>query len=142
MAGKSTGVSRSVPPSPALRSEQRRLVEELLAGKDVTAACKAAGVGRTTAYRWMGQPAFQSALREADREVLTATSRRLARIGGKAVQVLLILMSDPETPPSARIRAADAVLGKALQLRETVDIEERLSALEAAAGQQEKTDHG
>lgn len=41
----------------------------------------AAEVHRTTAYRWMGQPAFTAALREADREVLNATSQQLARLG-------------------------------------------------------------
>ena len=138
MARTSSGVSHPVSSSPTLRPEQRRLIAALLVENDVTAACEAAEVVRSTAYRWMGQPAFQAALREAERGVLTATSRRLAGLGGRAVQVLKDVMGDPEVPAAVRVRAADAVLAKTLQLRETVDLEERLSALEAAAAQQER----
>lgn len=125
-------VSQPVPPSPTLRPEQRRLIQELVAGKDMAAACEAARVGRSSAYRWLGQPTFAAALREADREVLIATSRRLARISGKAVQTLLVMMSDPTVPAAVRVRAADSVLSKVIQLREAVEFDERLSALESA----------
>lgn len=130
-------LSRPDPASPVLTGKQRQLVQGLLVHGEVTAACKAAGVSRTTAYRWMGQPAFTAALRVADREVLTATSRRLARLGVKAVEVLEETLDDPEAPAAVRVRAADAVLTKLLQIRDAVDLDERLTALEAAAQEQE-----
>jgi hypothetical protein len=42
-------------------------------------------------------------------------------------------MSDPEAPISARIRAADTVFSRLLQLRNLVDLEKRVSELEDRA---------
>ena len=138
MASTPAEVSYAAPSTPTLTPKQRQLVLALLVANDVAAACEAAQVPRSTAYRWMNQPAFAAALREADREVLRATSRRLARLGVKAVQVLEETLDDPEAPTAVRVRAADAVLTKLLQIRETVDMDERLTALEAAAAHKER----
>ena len=116
----------------AVTPKQRQFIQALLACGDVVSACEEATVSRSTAYRWMQEPAFMSALREAEREALLATSRRLVRLGGKAVQVLEDTLGDVEAPAAVRVRAADSVLTKLLQLRETVDLEERIAALEAA----------
>jgi predicted ArsR family transcriptional regulator len=116
---------------PTLTVKQRELVEALLVHGDAKAAYEAVEVSRSTAYRWMGLPAFAAALRDAERELLTATSRRLARLGIKAVQVLDDTLGDPDAPAAIRVRAADAVLTKLLQIRESVDLDERLAALEA-----------
>ena len=129
----SAAVPVAVPAS--LTPKQRQFIQALLTDGDVAAACETASVGRSTAYRWMQEAAFAAALREAEREALLATSRRLVRLGGKAVQVLEDTLGDHEAPAAVRVRAADSVLTKLLQLRETVDLEERIAALEAAIAQ-------
>lgn len=125
-------------PAAAPSPKQHRLIQELLVHGEIVAACKAAEVGRSTAYKWFQLPTFTTALREAEREALTATARRLSRLGLKAVEVLDDTLSDPEAPAAVRVRAADAVLTKLLQLRESVDLDERITAIEQALAHQEE----
>lgn len=50
-------------PSP-LTDRQQKLLIELVRTNDIKAACRAAGIGRTTAYRWLDQPEFSNELRQ------------------------------------------------------------------------------
>ncbi len=50
-------------------------------------------------------------------------------------------MSDLTVPPASRARAADAELGRLLQLRELVMLEARLTTLEEAAGIANRCEH-
>jgi hypothetical protein len=43
-------------------------------------------------------------------------------------------MNDPETPAATRVRAADVVLARLLQLRELATLEARVADLERRAG--------
>ena len=126
-------------PAPATLSvRQRQFLTALLVNGEVVAACEQSGVSTSTAYRWLREPTFIDALREAERAAIQATSRRLARLGATAVQVLDDAMTDPTAPLTTRVRAADVVLTKLLQLRELVDMDERITALEAAIQEQER----
>jgi len=51
---------------PVLTPKQRKAVEALLLTGDVSAAAKAAGVSRESLYRWLRQPLFLAAVREAE----------------------------------------------------------------------------
>jgi hypothetical protein len=64
-------------------------------------------------------------------------SRLLVRLGRTAVATLAKAMSDPTVPAASRVRAADAALGRLLQLRELATLEARITALEEAAGLEE-----
>ena len=114
-----------------LTPRQRTFIEALLVQGEVMAAANQASVPRSTAYRWFQQPTFASALREAEREALMATARRMSRLGVKAVKVLDDVLDDADVPVAVRVRAAEAVLTKLLTLREAVDLEDRLSRVEA-----------
>ncbi len=112
-----------------LTPKQRRAVAALLTCGDVSAAAQAAGVNRGTLYRWLKQPAFQQALREAEGEALADLQRRLVSLGSDAADVLAAAMQTSEETRT-RLRAADVVLGRLLQLRELIDLERRVSELE------------
>jgi phage terminase small subunit len=115
-----------------LTPKRRAFVRALLVEKDTKAAAKAAGVAERTAYRWVGEPAIQGAILDAEGDALEAVTRGLLRLAHDAVDTLGDAMGDKEAATSARVRAADIVLQRLLQLRELVTLEERLSALEAA----------
>ncbi len=117
-----------------LSSKQRRAVEALLTTGEVAAAAREVGVNRGTLYRWLQEPAFLAAVREAEAKALDELSRLLVRLSRTAVGTLAKAMSDPATPASTRVRAADAVLGRLLQVRELAQLEARVQALEQAAG--------
>ena len=113
-----------------LTPRQRKAVESLLTTGDISQAAKAAGVSRETLYRWMRQEDFTAALQEAERQALESLSRALVSLGSQATETLQAAMSDTKSPAGARVRAADIVLARLLQLRELVTLEERVTELE------------
>lgn len=117
-----------------LSPRQRKAVEALLVTGDVSAAAKEAGVSRESLYRWLKQPAFLEAVREAEARALDELSRLLVRLGRSAATTLAKAMGDAETPAATRVRAADVVLARLLQLRELATLEARVADLERLAG--------
>ena len=120
-----------------LTAKQRKAVEALLTTGEVAAAAQAAGVSRDTLYRWLKQPAFLAAVREAEARALDDLSRLLVRLGRTATATLAKAMGDPSAPWATRVRAADAALGRLLQLRELATLESRVAELERLAGLEE-----
>lgn len=118
----------------SLSPKQRKAVSALLATGEVKAASVEAGISRDTLHRWLHDPAFLAAVREAEAEALDELSRLLVRLGRTAVATIARAMSDPVTPAATRVRAADVALSRLLQLRELAQLEARVQALEAAAG--------
>lgn len=116
-----------------LSPRQRRAVEALMTTGEVHAASQAVGVSRQTIYRWMGESTFRAAMRASEAQALDDLSRSLVHLGRTAADTLASAMSDPATPPATRVRAADAVLGRLLQLRELATLEARVEELERAA---------
>ncbi len=115
-----------------LSPKQRRALEALFTQGDVSGAAKAAGVSRQSLYRWLGEPGFSTALRKAESMALDGLSRTLVRLGDKAAGALEAALDDDEAPHSVKLRAADVVTGRLLQVRELVTIEQRLAAIEQA----------
>ena len=112
---------------------QKKAIEALTKTGQVTQAAEAAGVARKTVYQWLHQEAFSRALDAATTEALAELSRQLVALGSLAVDTLRGVMTDTEATQSARVRAADILINRLLQLRQLVDLEERVSRLEAAA---------
>ena len=115
-----------------LTPEQLRAVVALLEHGDKSKAARSAGVGRTTLYRWLREDEnFQAALEEGTRQALKEFSANLVRLAQKAVRTLeaAVDSTDP-LHMHHRLRAADIVTNRILAVREAIDLEERLSALE------------
>jgi RES domain-containing protein len=123
-----------MPENQTLSTKQRKALEALLQTGEVSHAATVAGVSRDTMYRWMKQPAFVAAVRHAESQAIDEVSRVLIRLSRSAVGTLAAAMADREGPFGPRIRAADITLSRLLQVRELAVLEERLAALEAAAG--------
>lgn len=117
-----------------LTPKQRKAVESLLSTGEVTAAAKEVGISRATLHRWLTEPAFLDAVRDAESRALDDLSRLLVRLGRTATATLARAMNDPAAPYATRVRAADASLGRLLQLRELATLETRVRSLETAAG--------
>jgi transposase-like protein len=117
-----------------LTARQGKAVAALLTSGDVAAAAQAVGVDKATLYRWMRQPAFLAAVRAAEAAALDELSRSLVRLGRTAAGTLEAAMDDPAVPWATRVRAADAALGRLLQLRELATLEARVAELERSVG--------
>jgi AcrR family transcriptional regulator len=114
-----------------LTPEQLRALVALLEHGDKAKAARAAKVSRSTLYRWLRDDAiFQVALEAATRQALREFSTTLVRLAQKAAQALDDAL-DSGQEIHHRLRAADIVTGRLLAVRELVDLEERLSRLEA-----------
>jgi hypothetical protein len=125
-------------PTPGeITGKRRRAVEALLSTGEVSAAAREAGIHRDTLHRWLKEPAFLQAVREAEAAALDELSRLLVRLGRTAAATLAKAMSDPAVPWSTRVRAADASLGRLLQLRELATLEARVTELERFSGLEE-----
>ena len=125
---------RQNPTPEHLTSKQRKAVEALLSTGEVSAAAREAGIHRDTLHRWLKQPTFVAAVRETEARALDDLSRLLVRLGRTAATTLATAMSDASAPYPTRVRAADATLGRLLQLRELATLEARVAELERAAG--------
>lgn len=118
-----------------LTPKQRRAVAALVEHGEIQAAATAANVARSTLYEWLQQPAFTSALRDAEAAALRELTRGLLALGKRATGAIAGVLDDPDATAAAKLRAADVVLGKLLQLRELVELEERVAALEQRIGE-------
>lgn len=117
-----------------ITTRQRRAIAALLSTQTVERAAEQAKVGPRTLYRWMAEDApFRAALTVAEGDAIGAATRRLVALQDGAVTTIAMVMADRTIAPATRLRAATAVLDYLLKLRELVDFETRLSALEAAA---------
>jgi hypothetical protein len=108
---------------------QRKAIECLMTAANTTQAALAANVNRATIYKWMADDTFKSALREAEGEAVEGLSRALVNLGDSASSALRDALL-PSQKIATRLRAAEIVIGNLLRLRELVDFESRLIALE------------
>jgi hypothetical protein len=127
-------MSRNVTSQPALTGKQRKAVEALLATGEITAAAKEVGIARETLQRWLHQPAFSQAVKDAEAKAIDDLSRMLVRLGRTATATLAKAMTDSATPMATRVRAADVSLSRLLQLRELATLEARVTELERSVG--------
>jgi hypothetical protein len=113
-----------------LKPREKQFCQAVLT-RDVKNAATECGISETTAHRWIRRDDIQAAIGELEADALEMISRRLLLLADGAAAVLDAVLSDPAAKPGDRLRAADLVLSNLLRVRELVDIESRLSALEA-----------
>ena len=116
-----------------LSRKQEEAILALLANRNVEDAARASNVPVRTLFRWLKEPLFNAAYREAKKAAFAQAVARLHHLTGAAVSTLGKVMLDAGTPPSTRVRAADSILNHTIKAIETEDIEARLVELEQSA---------
>jgi hypothetical protein len=81
----------------------------------------------------MKEREFDAAYRAGKRAAFGQAVARLQQGTSAAATTLLKMMIEPGTPPSVRVRAAEAIFNHAAKAIEIEDVEARVSALERAA---------
>ena len=102
----------------------------LLTHNTISEAAHACGVGEVTLWRWLQNPEFQEAYRQAKREAFSQAISRLQAESGKAVATLVEIATTGQKE-SARVMAARTILELAVRAVEVEELEERVSKLEA-----------
>ena len=115
-------------PSEMLTERQRRLLLELIKTPDIQSAARAAGIGRTTAYRWLSQPTFRSALTLQRNTALSEALNSIKSQTTRAAQELIALLETKDE--RLRWRICSEILRNSIKVRELEEIEERLALLE------------
>jgi HEAT repeat protein len=107
----------------------------LASGKTLQHAALAAGVSERTAARRWSDAAFRRRVTELQAETLGQAMGRLADGAIAAVATLRKLLRVKKE--GIRLQAAKALLELTMKMRQTVDQEQRLQALEAALADKE-----
>ena len=111
--------------------KQEDAIAALLTQRNIEEAARAAGIGARTLLRWLKVPEFQAAYRDARRAAFSQSVARLQQ--GATAAATTMLMLDPNTPASVRIRAAECIMNHSSKAIEIEDVEARVAELERAA---------
>ena len=115
-----------------LEPGQERAIIALLSEPTLRAAAVSAGISETTLWRWLKDPDFALAYREARKEVIEQATAQLQALASEAVRTLGQILRDDKAAPHVRASAAARVLALAYKSRELDDLESRLETLEAS----------
>lgn len=115
-------------------AEQRKKNEDALlvalaCGATVESAARQCGLSERTIYRRLGESAFQDRLRGVRSDMVGRAAAMLSAAGLESVRTLLELQK-PTVSAAVRLGAARAVLEIGLKMREVVELEQRMAALE------------
>lgn len=113
------------------KSGHRReaFIAALMTHGEVESAARAVGVSTATAYRWLKDPDFAAEYRKAQSKVLEKALRRLQCAAEGAVKTLERNLDAEEAKD--QIAASKAILAAAMKGAELLDLNERLTKLEA-----------
>src|ERR1017187_214063 len=115
-----------------LKPKQEEAIIALLSSRTVEDAARAVKITPRTLYRWLNEPGFAAAYRQARRTAFAQCTARLQQASNAAASVLLRVMTDAATPAAVKVRASDSVLHHAEKASEIEDIEARVAELERA----------
>jgi len=125
-------------PEKVITVKQQKAITALLSERTARDAAKKAGVNEKTLYTWLNSdPAFRSALREAESGLLETVTRRLGVGQSLALDTLESLIQKAKHE-STKLTACVSWLNMFVKYRDMKDIDERLTALEAAINDNKK----
>ena len=114
-----------------MTDRKEKALQALLVSPTRKAAAAAAGIDPETLRRYLKDPKFLQAYRDAAADTMDAATRQLQGTLNAAADRLLKIVNDDEQPPAAQIQAARTLLEFALKFTEFNDI---LQQLETAEG--------
>ncbi len=110
--------------------QNARAIASILSGATMQEAAKAAGVSRSTLYRWLKEPSFVSALNAARAIELDRVRNLLTCLAESSLVVLQKALLSADTPTSLKVRVADIILARLIQIHPLGEVEQRLYKLE------------
>ena len=105
----------------------------LASGQTVTETARLTSVGERTLARWLADPGFRQGVAHLRAEMVARALGKMADGMAEAADTLRVLLN--AEGESVRLGAARSILELGTKLRDAVEIEERLAALESRAGE-------
>lgn len=115
----------------SITTKQQKAIAALLSERTIGAAAKKAGIAERTLYTWLKDADFRAALRSVEKDMLENVTRRLSAGQSLALDALETLIQKAKHE-STRRQAAIDWLNLSLKFIDVLNLEERLTALEAA----------
>jgi hypothetical protein len=115
------------------------LLLALACGSSAENAARKAGVHERTVQRRLADPAFQKQVKDLQAEMVQRSMGMLTAAAMEAVKTLVEL-SAPSAPPATRLGAARSIIEIGTKLRESIEYEARLAALEQRLDDAKKRD--
>lgn len=112
-----------------LTPKQKKAIAALFTEPTILAAADKIHVNPGTIHRWLDEPDFQAALKEAESQAVDAAARKLASLSEQAGKVIEDLLYSPKAAPGIRLRAAISVFDWIIKLRTYNDLETEILAL-------------
>lgn len=125
-----------------LTPRQEQFLSALLTENSITTAAKRANCAHRTAQRWLKQPQFPEAYRQARREGVARATSRLQAVSAEAVETLRSILSQADAPAYSRVAAARVILDSALRAQELEELDVRIETLERALREREAVEEG
>jgi hypothetical protein len=116
----------------ALSARQTNTIAALLCCPSDRAACKRARVADRTLRTWLRDEEFARALKAAQSEAFSRAAGALQAAAVQAVRVLRGALRSKKD--GVRLRAALGMLDRAFRAAELIQLEDRITRLEQAAG--------
>lgn len=113
-----------------MTARQEKALAALLNSSTQDEAAKAAGIGTRTIKTYLQDEAFRKEYRSRLTELCENAARKAQRELSQSVDTLTAIRDDKDTPPAQRITAAKTIIDSALRLREQIELEDRIAALE------------
>jgi hypothetical protein len=110
--------------------KQERVALLIAAGRSIKAAAVEARCGERTVHEWLDDPKYHSLISRFPHKMIDRAIGLLARSTNKAVATLARLL-DSENE-NVRLKAASSLLDHSIRMREHVELEGRIAALEGA----------
>src|SRR5580658_4568616 len=118
--------------------KKEEAIAALLTQRNIEEASRSIGVAPNTLLKWLKQPEFETAYRNARKAAYRQAVARLQQGTSAAATTPLKTLLDPGTPASVKVRAAEAIFNHAAKAIEIEDIDARLTALELAQENQKR----
>ncbi len=104
-------------------------LDKLATSKNMAEAARAAGVGQSTIYKWMSEPAFKGALLALYQARFDAMNAESVRLGAKAFSTLEATLDSPTAPDWLKARVAGDILNFMLRINEATNVSLKLDML-------------
>jgi hypothetical protein len=93
-----------------LTRKKELAIAALLSQPSIPAAAKVVGIGEKTLWRWLQHQDFREAYLQARRQVVQQVISNVQNSMKKAVDTLLEVMEDPNSPTSSKVQAARSII--------------------------------
>src|SRR5262249_26607320 len=114
------------------RKGDAALALALASGQTVRDAALAAGIGERTATRRVADPDFRRRVAELRADMVQRTLDKMACARVQAVETLRELLTAPSSTVTVKLGAARALLEMGAKFWKSVELEQRIAALEHA----------